>query len=173
MYAMRVPRFNKQAAPRRQWSCNSAQPQRLAPDVWLELGYGRGKAGRAYDCPWWVDKVCVRACLSAGENEAANRGLTASIASGSKSNCVEEPVARRRITKKPDGNDSYHNDNQSASHRLSAPRTANAELSTQTLHAGAAKGATPKSKGTTGPNGLSKGASTPFPVLAELGHPPL
>jgi hypothetical protein len=22
-----------------------------------KLGYGRGKEGRAYSCPWWVDKV--------------------------------------------------------------------------------------------------------------------
>jgi hypothetical protein len=22
-----------------------------------KLGYGRGKEGRAYSCPWWVDEV--------------------------------------------------------------------------------------------------------------------
>jgi hypothetical protein len=22
-----------------------------------KLGYGRGKEGRSYSCPWWVDKV--------------------------------------------------------------------------------------------------------------------
>ena len=73
-------------------------------------------------------------------------------------------MAWRRIAQKPDGNDSYHNDNQSASHRLSAPRSANAKLPTQTLHAGAAKGPPPKTKGTTGPNGLSKGAFRDRPM---------
>jgi hypothetical protein len=36
-----------------------------------KLGYGWGKEGRAYTCPWWVDKT-VYVLAHMREKEAAN-----------------------------------------------------------------------------------------------------
>ena len=36
-----------------------------------KLGYGRGKEGRPYSCPWWVDKTVYALAFMQGE-EAAN-----------------------------------------------------------------------------------------------------
>jgi hypothetical protein len=32
-----------------------------------KLGFRRGKSGRAYRCPWWVDKVAYRLAFMQGE----------------------------------------------------------------------------------------------------------
>ena len=41
-----------------------------------KLGYGRGKEGRAYTCPWWVDKTVYALAYMQGKSvttkEAAN-----------------------------------------------------------------------------------------------------
>jgi len=35
-----------------------------------KLGYGRGKGGRAYSCPWWVDKVVYTLAYKQGKETA-------------------------------------------------------------------------------------------------------
>jgi hypothetical protein len=32
-----------------------------------KLGYGRGKEGRAYSCPWWVDKAVYAVAFMQGK----------------------------------------------------------------------------------------------------------
>jgi hypothetical protein len=36
-----------------------------------KIGYGRGKAGRVYSCPWWVDETVYALAYMQGK-EAAN-----------------------------------------------------------------------------------------------------
>jgi hypothetical protein len=51
----------------------------LASNTSWKLGYGRGKEGRAYSCPWWVDETVYALAYMQGQGveipskkEAAN-----------------------------------------------------------------------------------------------------
>jgi hypothetical protein len=43
-----------------------------------KLGFGRGKEGRAYSCPWWVDKTVYALAYMQGK-EAATEAATRSF----------------------------------------------------------------------------------------------
>jgi hypothetical protein len=47
--------------------------QDLHQNLSWKLGHGRGKEGRAYSCPWWVDKMVYSLAYMQGKGSKSPR----------------------------------------------------------------------------------------------------